>query len=172
MTGAAPWHPRLKALLFALLVCNAAIFSITGTLGEAMDSVAWLTLLALFELETAYGDRLRGSSMTVLVRATRIVAAIAVLAAAARYLQERAWLDAVNAWIWIAVVVMLEAEVRLPEAVARHRDALRVLAATLYGALALLVVIWAWQGAWFDAYDAALWIAAFVAIEINVLSRA
>lgn len=71
--------PWFKAAVFVLLACNAALFSVAGTLSEGLDSIAWLTLL---------------------------------------------------------------------------------------------IPAWAWSGEWFDAHDAALWLVAFVAIEINVLSGA
>ena len=45
-------------------------------------------------------------------------------------------------------------------------------AALLYAALAAVVLSWAWQGVWFDAYDALLWLVAFTMIEVNVLERA
>ena len=38
--------------MFALLALNTGIFLGSGTLSEGLDSIAWLTLLALFELET------------------------------------------------------------------------------------------------------------------------
>jgi len=44
-------------------------------------------------------------------------------------------------------------------------------AAVLYSALLLLVPVWAWRGEWLDAWDALLWLAAFFAIELNVLGR-
>jgi hypothetical protein len=31
----------------------------------------------------------------------------------------------------------------------------------------VLVGAWAWRGEWFDAYDALLWLAAFVLIELE-----
>jgi len=42
-------------------------------------------------------------------------------------------------------------------------------ATTLYAGLGALVLVWAWRGEWFDAYDALLWLIAFVTIEIDVL---
>jgi hypothetical protein len=102
----------------------------------------------------------------------RIVAAAGVLAAAVGYLTERAWLDAANAWLWIAVVVLLEVEVRQPAAVARRRESFLIAAVVLYSALLMLVPVWAWQGEWLEAWDAALWLSAFFAIELNVLGYA
>jgi hypothetical protein len=60
--------------------------------------------------------------------------------------------------------------VRLPQIVARARRAFAVTAATLYAGLGLLVVVWAADGAWFDAYDAALWLIAFATLELDVIS--
>ena len=45
-------------------------------------------------------------------------------------------------------------------------------AVVLYAALLMLVPVWAWRGEWLDAWDAALWLAAFFAIELNVLGYA
>lgn len=155
--------------VFGLLACNAAIFSYTGTLAEALDAAAWLTLLALFELETAHGERLRARHATALIHSVRLAATLAVAAAAVMYVYEREWLDAINSWLWIAVVILLELEVRYPRAVEERRSLFLASASALYAGLALLVLAWTWQREWFDAYDALLWLVAFVTIEINVL---
>jgi hypothetical protein len=165
-------HARVKAVIFALLAANAAAYAFFGRPTEALDSIAWFVLLVLFELETAHPQSLRGSAVPALVHAARFVAAVAVAIAAAGYFHEREWLDAINAALWIAVVAVLEVEVRFLAAVARHRRAFAAVLGMLYAGLAALALAWAWQGAWFDAYDAALWLAAFVAIEINVLEIA
>jgi hypothetical protein len=77
----------------------------------------------------------------------------------------------VNAVLWIAVVVLLEVELRWPALKARHRTAFNVAAAVLFGGLALLVILWAASGMWFDAYDAVLWLVAFAAIEVDLTKR-
>lgn len=163
------WYFWFKVTVFTLLACNAAVFLLTGTASEALDTVAWLVLLALFELETGHGNRLRGGRAASVVRGTRLVAATGVVAAALGYMFERDWLDAVNSLLWIAVVVILEFEVRNPHAVDRHRAWFAAGATTLYAGLGVLVLVWAWRGEWFDAYDALLWLIAFVTIEIDVL---
>lgn len=152
-----------------MLAWNTAVFLFSGTLSEALDATAWLVLLALFELETGFGERLRGGSATAAIRGARLAAATAVGAAAIGYLYENEWLDAINSVVWIAVVTLLEIEVRHPDAVARHRAWFAAAAATLYSGLGALVLVWLWQGEWFDAYDALLWLMALVTIEINVL---
>lgn len=164
------WYSGFKLAVLILLVANTTVFAVKGTLSEGLDSVAWFTLLVLFELETAHAARLSAPRALALVHALRLAAGIAIFAAAVGYLQDRAWLDAVNAWLWIGVVVLLEVEVRYAQAVAWHRGWFVGAAALLYSCLAGAVVVWALRGEWFDAYDAALWLVAFATIEMNVLA--
>jgi hypothetical protein len=158
-----------KTAIFALLACNAAIFSFSGTSAEALDAGAWLILLALFELETGHGPWPGTTHAATVLHAVRLAAAAAIVTAAVGYVYQEQWLDALNTGLWIAVVVLLELEVRYPDAVARRRTAFTALAVVLYTGLAALVPVWAWRGEWFDAYDATLWLVAFATIEINVL---
>ena len=164
--------PVFKLAVFVLLAGNAVIYAGTGTENEALDSVAWFVLLVLFEIETAFGavmQQHRGAAPV--IHLIRFLAALAIAAAALGYLREGAWLDAVNAMLWIGVVALLEFEVRYPVAASAQRAALLSIASMLYGALATVVLVWAWQGEWFDAYDALLWLVAFVAIELTVQRR-
>lgn len=164
-----PWFPWLKGSIFALLAANAAGYALFGRPTEAIDSFAWLTLLALFELETAYPRRMQQERVAALVRAGRMIAGAAVVVAAIGFFYEREWLDAVNAMLWIGVVILLEFEVRYLSAVDRHRRLFAGIAGSLYSGMAVIVLVWAWRGEWFDAYDAVLWLVAFVALEMNVL---
>jgi hypothetical protein len=164
--GAYLWF---KAVVFALLAWNASIYIATGTLSEGLDSAAWLVLLALFELETGYGDHFREGHTNTAIRGGRMVATAAILAAAIGYVRENDWLGAANIGLWISVVALLEIEVREFGAVARHQPRFMAAAAGLYSGLGALVLVWLWQSEWFDAYDAALWLVAFAAIEMNIL---
>ena len=155
-----------KALVFALLAWNTVVYVYSGTLSEGIDSVAWLVLLALFELETGTGAPRKRVAV---IHGARIVAATAIPVAAIGYFLEREWLDAVNSVLWIAVVVLLETQIRFPAAATRYRLWMSAAAAGLYCGLASVALAWLWQAEWFGAYDAALWLLAFVAIEINVL---
>ena len=75
-TSLPPWYTVFRSAIFALLICNAAFYLYTGTLSEALDTVAWLALLILFELETGeFGVRPRiGASGA--IRAARLLAAV------------------------------------------------------------------------------------------------
>lgn len=181
--------------MFALLVLNTGIYLSSGTLSEGLDSIAWLTLLALFQLETGWGklgrtpflvntdsvsrDQNRGPEKVCVpfstlgaVHLVRSAALAAVAASAAGFLYNEEWLDAVNSTLWIAVVLLLEWEVRRPAVVAARRAFFTAAAATLYACLSAVALAWLWRGEWFDAYDAALWLTAFVTIEMNVLESA
>ena len=92
-----------KALVFALLAWNTAVFVHSGTLSEGIDSVAWLALLALFELETGGAPALQ--RRTTIIRGVRLAAATAIPVAAAGYVLEGEWLDAINSVLWIAVAL-------------------------------------------------------------------
>ncbi len=165
-----PWYGGFKLAVFVLLVANTAVFAAGGTLAEGLDSVAWFTLLVLFELETAHAHRLSTPRAVTAVHGVRLLAAAGVIAAAIGYLHGKAWLDAVNAWLWIGVVVLLEIEVRYARVLTRRRVLFGAAALVLYLSLAGVVLVWAWRGEWFNAYDAALWLIAFAAIEMNVLA--
>jgi hypothetical protein len=82
-----------------------------------------------------------------------------------------AWVDVVNAAVWILVVVILEADVRLQEKNLLEGTALRIsqiLKVLLYSLLFLAAVYWGLAGDFVDFWDAFLWLIAFVFIEMNV----
>jgi hypothetical protein len=156
-----------KAVVFALLAWNTAVFVYSGTVSEGLDSIAWLVLLALFELET--GAAAAPSRWAAVIQGARLVAAMAIPVAAIGYFLDREWFDTINSALWIAVVVVLELQVRFPAAAAGYRAWSGVVLAALYASLAAIAVVWLWRAEWFSAYDAILWLLAFVTIEINVL---
>jgi hypothetical protein len=166
------WFSWFKAAIFALLAINAVAFVFAGTVSEALDSVAWFVLLALFEVETTRMDWARRQPTAAAMRLIRLGATLAIGVAATGYLYDHAWPDAMNAWLWIGVVVLLEFEVRKPDAVRAHRASFGAVATTLYSGLIGVVATWLWRGEWFDAYDALLWIIAFGALEMNLLNIA
>ena len=170
--GSAAAYRWFKITLFTLLASNAAVYVGSGTFNQALDSIAWLILLTLFGLETGFAGRFGKGRAAVAIRGARLAAAAAILAAAVGYVHEKEWLDAINIGLWIAVVGLLEFQVRHPAAVAQRRAALATAAATLYCGLGAIVLVWLWQGERFDAYDGLLWLAAFEVIEMDLLRTA
>lgn len=156
-----------KTAVYALLAANLALYLLLGSTNELVDSIAWGILLALFEIETAHSAWPTPARRR-LLHGLRLGAAATVLAVAVVYLIEAEWLDAANAWLWLAVVALLETEVRYPMMVERRRESFLIAAVVLYSTLLLLVPVWAWQGEWLDAWDALVWLAAFFFIELNM----
>jgi hypothetical protein len=82
-----------------------------------------------------------------------------------------AWVDVVNAAVWLLVVLVLELDVRLQEhnrfegLALKTSNAAKVL---LYSLLFLAAVYWGFKGDFVDFWDAFLWLVAFVFIEMNV----
>lgn len=168
---AAAWFRPFKTAVYALLATNLVLYALFGSASERLDSIAWFALLVLFEIETAHAARLSTRQIS-LIHVLRLAAGAGALAAAAGYLAEEEWLDAANAWLWVAVVALLEIEVRVPLGSGVRRESFLIAATVLYSALLALVPVWAWRGEWLDAWDATLWLAAFFAIELNVLGYA
>lgn len=160
----------IKTAIFILLAVNAIIYATAGRAAEGLDALAWFALLALFAVETRWPHWTRVPRHAAVLGLLRFGATVAIAIAALAYVHEGEWLDATNAWLWIAVVGVLELEVRAPSLVARHRRLVTQLSVVLYGALASVALIWLVRGAWFDGYDAALWIAAFALIELDLLA--
>jgi hypothetical protein len=167
--GSLSWYRGLRIAIFALLVCNTVYYLYAGTLAKGIDAAAWLVLLALFAAETGFVESIRTRRAALIVRGVRLIAAAGVCAAGIGYVIERDLLDAINTALWIAVVILLEIEVRYAGTRARFRRGFAGAALTLYGGLAVLVLLWAWRGEWFDAYDAVLWLVAFAAVEMDVI---
>jgi len=82
-----------------------------------------------------------------------------------------AWVDVVNAAVWLLVVLVLEIDVRLQESNLLLGAALRISTASkyvFYSILFLAAAYWGWKGDFVDFWDAFLWLVAFVFIELNV----
>ena len=83
-----------------------------------------------------------------------------------------AWVDVINAGVWLLVVLVLEADVRLQERnlykgfILRASNAAKFI---LYGILFLAAVYWGVYGDFVDFWDAFLWLLAFFFIELNVV---
>jgi hypothetical protein len=164
-------NPRLSLALFGLLACNTAYYLIAGRTSEALESLAWYTLLILFALEAARNHHRRSGKVLLLMRGARALATVAIAVSAVLYVREQQWLDAGNLLLWIAVVALLEVEVRYPAHVASRHRAFALTAALLYAALGILVLVWLARQQWMNAWDAALWLAAFGVLELGLLGR-
>ncbi len=83
-----------------------------------------------------------------------------------------AWVDVINAGVWLLVVLVLEIDVRLQERLKLEGAVLYLSNASkyiLYSVLFLAAVYWGVKGDFVDFWDAFLWLVAFVFIELNVV---
>ncbi len=160
----------------------------------AIDTAAWVVLLLMFELETFVLEEhhftkkvtwalhgVRVFCYSFIVYAFYGYMAIAfqqfgelpavVDVPGLRDIQYLAWVNVINAGVWLLIVLILEIDVRLQE-----RDQLNGLALTLstwfkfglYAILLLAAIYWAVKGDFVDFWDAFLWLVAFFFIEMNV----
>jgi hypothetical protein len=83
-----------------------------------------------------------------------------------------AWVDVINAGVWLLVVLVLEVDVQLQERNRFEGAALRVSNASkvvLYSVLFVAAIYWGFKGDFVDFWDAFLWLVAFFFIELNVV---
>ena len=83
-----------------------------------------------------------------------------------------AWVDVINAVVWLAVVLILEIDVRLQERGLYEGFVLHastVSKIVLYSILFVAAVYWGIYGDFVDFWDAFLWLLAFFFIEMNVV---
>ena len=82
-----------------------------------------------------------------------------------------AWIDVINAAVWLLVVLILEIDVwlqernRLEGAAVRISTALKVV---FYASLLFTATFWGVKGDFVDFWDAFLWLVAFIFIEMNI----
>jgi len=85
--------------------------------------------------------------------------------------QRLAWVDVINAGVWIMVVLVLEIEVRLQLRGRLSGTVLefsKYLKFAMYAVLFAAAVYWGVFGRFLDFWDASLWLFAFIFIEMNV----
>jgi hypothetical protein len=84
-----------------------------------------------------------------------------------------AWVDVINAGVWLLVVLNLEIDVRLQEKGKLDGTILKISNCAkfvIYSVLFLAAVYWGLKGDFVDFWDAFLWLVAFVFIELNVFN--
>ena len=157
-------YPRFKLAIVVLITLNAVIYAMVDTLISAVDALAWLMLLVLYELE-ANGAALMAENTLHRTRSF-LIAVIGLVFV--DYVHDGEWLDVVNSALWFALIALLELEVRWPDKVFKYQQSYWWATVTVFVGLIAMVIAWAWQSAWLDVYDATLWIVAFGSIEVDI----
>lgn len=85
--------------------------------------------------------------------------------------RELAWVDVVEVIAWLVILVLIELQVRLQDrgiTGGRVLGAARWSKAGLYALLWCAAAYWLYRGHWVFAWDEALWILGFMAIDMNM----
>ncbi|MCB1845309.1 MAG: hypothetical protein KDI09_20240, partial [Halioglobus sp.] len=83
-----------------------------------------------------------------------------------------AWVDVINAAVWLGIVAVLEMDVQLQNRDRLHGRIQRFstgMKYVLYSMLFEAATYWGFKGDFVDFWDAFLWLVAFVFIELNVV---
>jgi hypothetical protein len=167
-----------KYSVYALLTFNILLFLIYASAYEAIDSLGWVILLATFEYESTALDEVYGSEIEkwTLFGLQCLGYGMATYATW-QYFAAGEWVDLLNSVTWLAVCAVLAYDVYAPGDYEgtewKVRNAIK---AVLYSILIAVALWWGYEGTTgdgglvglLDFYDAALWIACFAVIELNV----
>ena len=157
-------YPIFKLAIVALLIVNVVIYALVDTVVSAVDALAWLVLLILYELEANGATPLAENSL----HKIRDVLIVVIGLVFVSYVHDSEWLDVFNSALWFALIALLELEVRWPDKVFNYRQGYWLATVAVFAGLLAMVIAWAWQSAWQDVYDAILWIVAFGSIEVDI----
>jgi hypothetical protein len=86
--------------------------------------------------------------------------------------RELAWVDMLEAVIWLLILLAIEMTVRLQDRGIAEGAAIKSLNTakfSLYSLLWCVIFYWIYRGHWMFAWDEFVWIAGFIAIEMNVV---
>ncbi|MFO1091409.1 MAG: hypothetical protein U1E46_17685 [Hyphomicrobiales bacterium] len=167
-----------KYSVFALLAFNILLFLIHASAYEAIDSLGWVILLGVFEYESTAMDEVYSSPTEKwILFVLQCVGYGMAVYATSQYFFAAEWVDLANSITWLLVCAVLAYDVYAPgdyEGMEwKVRNGVKAL---LYSVLVGIAIWWGYEGATgegglvglLDFYDAALWIACFAVIELNV----
>ena len=157
-------YPNYKLAIVVLIAVNVVIYAVVDNLIGAVDSLAWLMLLVLYELEANCAGLMADKKLHRIRTFLIVVIALVFV----DYVHDREWLEVINFIFWFALITLLEFEVRMPDKVFKYRISYWWATMIVFIALILMVMVWAWQSAWLDVYDAILWVIAFGSIEVDM----
>jgi len=172
-------HFRMfKYSVYALLTFNILLFMLHGTVYEALDSLGWVILLGTFEYESTSLDEVYASKFEKWgLFAFQSLGYGLALYATWQYFAASEWVDLLNAVTWLLVCAVLAYDVYSPgdyDGIEwKIRNGIKL---SLYSILLGVALWWGYEGlqdgagllGLLDFYDAALWIACFAVIELNV----
>lgn len=156
---------KLRLTIALLLTLNAFLYAALDSVISAVDAFAWLALLLSFELETAGLPPQLSDTRLHLIRNGLLVIIVLVTFA---YLLTGDLLNICSELLWLALIGLLEMEVRTPGLIEQHQRVYWLASVVVFVGLITMVGISAWMGAVLDAYNNLLWIIAFALVEVDL----
>lgn len=165
-----------KWFIYSLLLFNVILFFLDEASIGGIDSLAWIVLLLLFELETSKINKDNSfANKQYVFQFLRIIAYILIAYstyeyANHKYIQEYGYLDLISSLIWIIVSILIEYEIFYEKKF--HKIAIHFIVffkIGLYLGLFVISFLRGLYGDFLDFYDAVLWIICFFFIELNIL---
>jgi len=154
----------IRNTLMSLLALDGCLYAGTDWV-SALEQLAWLGLLFLLDAEVRFhltAFRLR------ILQAIRGGLGLLILGVFVSHVLHTDGLDTLNTLLWFAIVISMELEIRFPPGSKKARRLQTVHNGVLLPGLVLMVGLWSWQAAWLDAWDALLWLAAYVILERDI----
>ena len=158
-------YTKFKLAIVVLLTLNAIIYAWIDSLISAVDELAWLVWLVLYELEANGASPMAKNTL----HGIRSVLLAVIALVFVSYVHDSKWLDVVNSALWFALIALLELEARWTDKVFEYRQSYWLATVTVFSGLIAMPMALAWQSAWLDVYDAILWIVAFASIEMDIV---
>ncbi len=155
----------LKALIVILLGVDIVIYAQTD-LVAALDEMAWLGLLILIDVETRSEDF---SLLRSVIQTVRYCLALLITSVFVSYIAEALWIDVLNTGLWLALIILMEVELHYPDITRAFQKCFAGSYLAILLGLLSMIGVWIGKGNWFDAYDATLWLMAFILVETDIV---
>lgn len=154
-----------ETALYSLVTLNVFIYAAWGTISQGIDSLGWFLLLTLFRLETANLPSLQAPWVKTTMHTVRFFCALLIVWACYGFWSNGEVLSGINSLFWIFLVIAIELLLRWESKTIAQAKMLHSGLIFVFGGLVVFGLTWTFQAKWVEAYDAFLWILAFITIE-------
>jgi hypothetical protein len=154
-----------ETALYSLVALNVFIYVAWGTVSQGIDSIGWFLLLTLFRLETANLPSLQAPWVKTAMHSVRFLCALLIVWACIGFWMNGEVLSGINSLFWIGLVIAIELLLRWESKTLAQAKMIHSGLIFVFGGLIVFALMWTFQAKWVEAYDAFLWILAFITIE-------
>ena len=101
-------YPKFKLVLLFLLSLDVLFYAFWGTLPHFLETLSWLLLLIIYELETLNVKPIVDNIMSIIRNSL-----IAIIAwCGLMYALDQAWLDVANFALWFVMIIVFRLRCR------------------------------------------------------------